>query len=254
MNKVTVEPKRLVELFRRALMNATIDGALIRFTPSGVIATVTKGTYGAFGTYRPTYFKTYEIAEDVDIKVTPIFLKNLESLKMNNVETCSVGFDLPNNRLLFEVGGDKWSAILPNPDIKTLGIDERKNIKDVPGVGLLATSVADNPQFQAILSVDKMGTPKAERVTLSLNDKTMLLKWDMDGDATRDMQLETSKVRVPRKIITPEDKQNYTFHMQYVIDILANFVGEIVITVAETAMFVTQVSTDMSLMYFVATT
>src|SRR5271157_6274896 len=125
MFKITLEPKRLLDMFKKSLMNGVSDSAFIRFTPKEAITHVSQGTYGTYGVYQPTYFSEYVCDIMTEIKVTKQFLKNLDELHIGSEQSVMVESDIPNNKLLFIAGGKRWTPSVPNPqNIKSIGVPE----------------------------------------------------------------------------------------------------------------------------------
>jgi hypothetical protein len=264
MFKITLEPKRLLDMFKKATMNGESDSAFIRFTPQEAITNVSQGTYGTYGVYKPTYFGEYVCDAMTEIKITKQFLKNLDELHIGSESSVTVESDIPNNKLQLIAGGNRWTPSIPNPqNIKSVGVAESTiPVADVENIGFLPTKRVNTPiQFQAKIGRERIIIPNFQDVVISILDNSMKLEWEMDGHAERDMKLDPQKVLVPRKqmetdIIPPDTQfgyQKYKFGVKYLKSLLESFDGEITITMFQKAMFITQQSKDVNMMCFLAT-
>jgi hypothetical protein len=263
MFKITLEPKRLLDMFKKALMNGESDSAFIRFTPKEAITHISQGTYGTYGVYQPTYFTEYVCDANTEIKITKQFVKNLDELHIGSEQSVMVESDISNNKLTLIAGSSRWTPSIPNPqNMKAFGVLESTiPVSDVEGIGFLPTKRQSTPiQFQTKIGSERLMIPNFQDVAISVLDKTMKIEWDMDGHAERGMALDPIKVLVPRKkmetdMLPPDavlDFQKYNFNVKFLAKLLDNFSGEMVITIFQKAMFLTQQTKDVNMMCFTA--
>lgn len=264
MFKITLEPKRLTDMFNKALMNGISDSAFIRFTPKEAITHVSQGTLGTYGVYQPTYFTEYVCDNTTEIKITKPFVKNLEALRIESEQSVMVESDISNNKLQLIAGSKRWTPAIPNPqNIKSIGVPESTiPVSDIEGVGFLPTKRQSTPiQFQTKIGRERLTIPNFADVAISLLDTSMKIVWDMDGQAEIDMKLDPLKVLVPRKKMEtdalppdiPLEYQKYSFNVKYLASLLESFSGEITLTMFQKSVFITQQSKDVNMMCFLAT-
>jgi hypothetical protein len=265
MFKITLEPKRLLDMFKKALMNGLSDSAFIRFTPQEAITNVSQGTYGTYGVYQPTYFSEYVCDAMTEIKITKQFIKNLDELYIGSEQSVTIESDIPNNKLQLVAGGKRWTSSIPNPqNIKSVGVAESSiPVTDVEGIGFLPAKRQSTPiHFQTKIGRERLVIPNFPDVSISVLDTSMKLEWEMDGHAEMNMNLDPQKVLVPRNHfetdtpITPEvpfNYQKYNFNVKLLKSLLESFAGEITITMFQKAIFITQQSKDINMMCFLAT-
>jgi len=249
MTKIVSEPKKLMDLVRRALVNGQLEAAIFSFSPSGLSTKATKaGTFGGYTTYHSPFFKEYVCEQPVEIKLTKNFLANLESLRFGSEDQISVEIDLPNNRLNILAGKREYHPVLSNPDVQLLSFP----FSERPGIGMLPTDTTKPIHFQAKVVADVLGTPKVDKVSYHTVGIELTLELDKDGPYKQ--TITPSSVLIPRKVTGPDEKTTYTFFVEHMTDILACFVGEVIITMYERVIFITQPDKDQSLMFFTATT
>jgi len=253
-----IDPKRLIEMFRKALMNNELKvGAVLRFTPTGVVTSSFALTYGAYGVYNTSYFKSYKCDMNTDIKITPIFLKNLEDMQFTTESSCKVELDISGTDLKIDAGGRHWSPILPKLKIETVGFEDSKLIlsyKDNIGYLPMSKTNMDIPiHFQCKIDTSVLDLPKTVKVNAFLVNKLMTMKWDLDGPAEQIVNISENKVIVPRVLSQPEDKNVYGLTIPYMSSILTCLAGEINLTFYEKVLFITQVTPDTILTYFMST-
>jgi hypothetical protein len=264
MFKITLDPKRLTDMFKKALISGDSDSAFIRFTPTEAIAHISQGTYGTYGVYPTTYFSEYVCDANTEIKITKQFVKNLDELHIGSEQSVLIESDIPNNKLLIVAGGKRWNPSIPNPqNMKSVGVPESSiPVTDVEGIGFLPTKRQSTPiHFQAKIGCERLVIPNFPDVAISVLDKTMKLEWDMDGGAENDMKLDPLKVSVPRKMLEKDlvqqngqlGFQKYNFNVNYLKSLLENFSGEITLTMFEKAVFITQQTKDVNMMCFLST-
>ena len=264
MFKITLEPKRLLDMFKKATMNGESDSAFIRFTPQEAITHVSLGTYGTYGVYQPTYFSEYVCDAMTEIKITKQFLKNLDELHIGSEQSVTIESDITNNKLQLVAGSKRWTPSIPNPqNINSIGVPESTiPVSDVADVGFLPTKRQNTPiQFQTKIGRERLMIPNLQSVTISVLDKSMKIMWDMDGKAENDMKLDPQKVSIPRihldtdEPLSPDakfDYQKYNFNVKFLASLLESFSGEITLTIFQKAMFITQQSKDVNMMCFTA--
>lgn len=265
MFKITLEPKRLLDMFRKALMNGESESAFIRFTPQEAITNVSQGTYGTYGVYQPTYFTEYVCDTMTEIKITKQFVKNLDELHIGSETSVTIESDIPNNRLMLVSGSKRWTPTIPNPqNIKSVGVaDSTIPVDNVENVGFLPIKREKTPiHFQTKIGRERLMIPNFSNLVISVVDNSMKIEWDMDGHAETDMNLDPLKVTVPRKHLetdapltqeVPFDYQRYKFNEKFLSSLLESFAGEITITMFQKAIFITQQSKDVNMMCFLAT-
>lgn len=251
-------------MFKKALMNGVSDSAFIRFTPKEAITYISQGTYGTYGVYQPSYFTEYICDENTEIKITKQFAKNLDELSIGSELSVLVESDIPNNKLTIISGGKRWTPLIPNPqNMKLIGVPESTvPVSDVESIGFLPTKRQSTPiHFQAKLGRERLVLPNFQDVSISILDKTMKLEWDMDGHAENNMNIDLIKVLVPRKKMetdiisvgqTDTDFQKYNFNVKLLSGMLESFSGEIILTMFQKAIFITQQIKDVNMMCFLA--
>jgi hypothetical protein len=256
MFKIVGDPKRIVDLFRKALLGDLFVGSLLRFNKDEIVTSAYYGMYGAYATYKPAFFKEYICDGATDLELTKVFVKNFAEQGFPSYESCSVESDMVNNRLLIVAGGLRWFPNVSNPNVDTVGFNDSKlPMIFTDGVGYLPVNLKKQPiHFQAKINISKLNIPKAgEFLYLKPTDKMLMLEWDLDGNAELDIPLTPEAVSVPHAVTVTDGKDKYKFHLSYFKDILSNFGGEVTMTVYERAIFFNSVSPEKTLTYFLAT-
>lgn len=247
MIKLTAEPKRLIDMIRKSLINGKqLDSVSALFTPAGVIfSDLSKGVMGCECSFNPSYFKSYTVDEEREILFKKDFLDSLGKLRFGGEDEIELSIDDENNCFRIRAGEKKWDPKLS--EVSDTRIPFQRH--EVSGIGVLPSKPTDTSQSvlaQLSIGVDKLNTPDVEKATLRINeDETISVELDLIGPFA-----EKFKPTQTRKM-TPGA---HTTFVGMLADILANFVGEVWLTIYDKFIFVTQVSEDYSLMYLTSTT
>jgi len=251
MFKIVSETRVILDVMRKSVMNDLLSGSVARFTSKGLITSSSFGTYGCFADYKPEHFNEFLVDVQTDMCINQLLLKNFEEMGFMSDVPCQIESDLANNRLLVVSGSKRWMPNLSNANVETVGFpDSGIKLSLVEGIGYLPVT-ARPIMFQAKVNTDKLSIPRSgDFLAFYPLDKTLRLKWDMDGPAEMDVPLAPENVSVPH---VSKEKEFYTFHQSYIKKILANLKGDITITFYEKSIIFNQVSPSVSLMYFIAT-
>lgn len=247
MLKFSVEPKRLQEMIRKALMNDSFPNAIATFSPTGVeVGDSSLRTKGSFCTFTPQYFKTYEVDEEHDVVFNHALLEGLSALRFSTEEEVTVEVDFEGKKFL--IASNKGFDWRPNLSEET-GQKPSFGKEMVAGIGYLPNDPREDRQLrnQFATSVDSLATPKVEQASLRIVDRALTLELDYSGPFKRPITLESSKVR---KI---DVNMLSTVFVEDLTNVLANFQGDMWVNMYDKALFFTQVTTDFTMMFFIGT-
>ena len=253
-----IDPKQLLDLFRKALMNDEMTGAVLRFTPTNVVTSSFAMTYGAYGDYNLSRFKNYKCDAVTDIKISPAFVNNFETIQITSEPLCFVEFNTGDKTLKVTAGPRRrWTPNIPNLEVKTVGFEDSKLILvKKENVGYLPTSKTNRDvpiHFQCKIDASSVDLPKTEKATVVLDNDTMMLKWDLDGAAELDINIDKTKVIIPRILSQPEEKHAYDVMIPYVRQMLSVLKGEVYFTFFEKTWCITQITPEAAITYFIST-
>jgi len=256
MIKFEIDPKRLIDMIRMGLINGILNEVCATFTPTEVVLSdISKGTLGSYGKFNKTYFKSYE----VDVPNQKIILKKeliagLTDLRFTTEDSILVNMDIENNKINFlSPSGKKWDTNM-STEINTKVISF--GLEYVAGVGILPSDKTRIKNYQTKIPVKLLtdNLAKVEKVTLVPKETDVLVKMSYNGDYEGKMSLKSEDITIPSDPTKPKE---YTVFIEYLNSILANFSGNIYMTLYDLAMIVTQDYTketpDYTLMYFCAT-
>lgn len=242
--KFSTEPKRLIDMIRKALINGKqLDSVSGLFSPTGVVfSDLSKGVIGCECAYPPSYFKSYDVDEEKEILFKKDLLDALSKLGFGAEDVATLDVDEEKNCFHIVAGGKRWDPTLSEVSDTRVPFERH----EVTGIGVLPTDESKPVVAQFVIGVDKLKTPDVEKVTLRINnDRTLSVELDLIGPFAEKF--------TPTQVRTMNAGAHTTF-VNMLSDILANFVGEVWLTIYEKFIFVTQLSEDSSLMYLTSTT
>lgn len=244
MIKIVTEPSRLVDIIRKSLMNGELDVAVASFSPEGlVISDISKRTMGSYCTFSRGFFKQYHVDETQDVIINKAFLDNLTMAMFGREEEVSLEVDLENKKFIIDSKKHHWEPTLSEETGEKITWE---TLKEMPEVGFVIQA-EDRPILnQFSLPVDELNTPKVEKLTFKVLNKQLTIELELDGPWKKTPTLmKTKKLDVDGVS---------TVYIKFLTAITASFKGEVWITVYERGIFITQITTDFSLMYSLAST
>lgn len=249
MTKIVCSAQKFLDMIRMGLVNNHFDAMEVSFTPTLITTTTSRaGTFGSWNTFKPTYFKEYSCVAPETIKLTKALHSNLMTLKFAGDDQITIDVDLANSRLTISGPRSNYAPVLTNPDVQPLKI----TLTEKPTIGLLPASETRPVHYQIRVPARSLATPKMEKnakVTYKVNGKDLILDLNLGG--VYNEQITPLEVLKPREAATGE-KTSYTFFVDHLADILANFSENVVVTIYERGIFITQMNEAYSLMYMTA--
>jgi hypothetical protein len=220
----------------------------VSFTPAGVTTTTSRaGTFGAYITYKPAYFKEYVCQTPETVKFAKSLFANMQSLKFGDEQEITVETDLVNSRLNITGSRRDYHPVLTNPDVQPL----KMTLAEKPTIGWLPAKEDRPVHYQIRVPASALATPKVGKVTYKTSGSCLILDLNLGG-AYNEMITPTEVLKARNAV--QGEKVDYTFFVDHLMDILANFSDNVVVTIYEKGIFITQLSDTYSLMYMTAVT
>jgi hypothetical protein len=248
MTKLVCSPGKFLDIIRKGLINNHFEAMDVEFAPTGVTTTTSRaGTFGSHNTYKPAYFKEYVCQATESVKLTKELFENMQKLKFGEEQEITVETDLVNSRL--NIAGVKrdYHPVLTNPEVQPL----KMTIAEKPTIGWLPAKEDRPIHYQIRVPASDLATPKVDKVTYKTGGATLILDLNLGGAYNE--KITPTEVIKPRNAAQGE-KTDYTFFVDHLTDILANFSDLVVVTIYEKGIFITQLNDNYSLMYMTAVT
>jgi len=259
MIKVSLGPKRFSDMLRKVLINnkgiESISGII---SPSGVsFSDTSKGVMGTQCHFSRRYFEHgYEVDEEYEVLFTKAILDGFTDLRFGTEDKVALVLDKENNCFHVTGGTKKW-----DPKFTEFKLQQEQESKpnynqyehrigfgltESPGVGFLPTDMSRPIFGQFSISAQKLSVPDVEKATIRIGEgNTIIAELDYTGPFSETL------VPLQMRSMTPGA---WTLFVGMLKDILANFPGELWVTIYEKVVFFTKVEDDYSLMYFMAVT
>jgi len=244
MIKIELEPKRLMDMLSKSLINAKgIESVSAIISPTGMaFSDISKRVLGVYAQFNQSYFTNYEVDEDREVMFTKEFLDGLSNLRFGEEDRVSIQVDDANNCFLVRAGGKSW-----DPKLSQVA-DERIKFKlnEVPGIGTLPTQPKTPMLSQFSIGVDKLNAPDVEKITLRIVEgEALSMELDYGGPFTEQLTAVQTRTMTAGA---------WTLFVEMLRNILNNFKGEVWVAVYEKIVFFTRIEEDYSLMYFMSVT
>ncbi len=249
LTKFSCSPQKFLDIIRKGLINNHFEAMEVSFTPELVTTSTSRaGTFGVHNTFKPGYFTKYECPAPETIKLTKELFANMQSLKFGSEAEITVETDIPNSRLNISGTRSDYHPVLSNPEVQPL----KMTIAEKPTIGWLPAKEDRPIHYQIRVPASALSTPKGiDKVTYRTNGPSLTLYFTLGG--------EYSEKITPLEVMKPRtagqgEKIDYTFFIDHLADILANFSDNVVVTIYERGIFITQLNDTFSLMYMTAVT
>lgn len=253
MIKIKIESRRMLDMLRMALINDKgIDAISGLISPTGIVfSDNSKGVIASQCSFGRSYFKEpYDVDETREINFKAAILKGLSDLKFGSEDETTFEIDGQENNFRFRAGSKKWDP--PMSAFKELGSDNLSvdrivyGLGERAGIGILPTD-ADQPIFaQFKIDPSKLVIPDVEKVTFTIaEDKSLAIDLDYSGPFSETLTPTEVRTMTPGK---------WTLVVELLKHVLANFKGEVWVTVYEQFFFFTMSETEYSLMYLLSVT
>jgi len=259
MMKFTLGPKHLTEMLRKALINAKqLESISAIISPSGIhFSDISLGVTASDCFFSRGYFEGgYSVDEEYEVLIKRELLEAFEKLRFPSEDSVTVEVD-KNEKCFHIVGGGKdWHPKMFDFKLQTSDAsqanynhaDTRINFKtaEVTGIGTLPIDPNRPIMSQFAIGVDKLVTPDVEKVSIRVGE----------AEAT---SLELDFLGPFKQALTPTKKRKmtpgvYTLFVDKLQNILANFAGEVWVTIYERVIFFTMIEESYSLSYLSSVT
>jgi len=244
MMKIELEPKRLMDMLSKSLINAKeIESVSAIISPAGMLfSDISKGVLGVHALFNRGYFTTYEVDEEREVLFTKEFLDGLSNLKFGAEDSLSIEIDDDSNCFLIRAGDKSW-----NPKLTQVSDTRIKfGLNEVPNIGVLPTQPKTPMLSQFSIGVDKLIAPDVEKVTLRIVEgEALSMELDYGGPFTEKLTAVQTRTMTPGA---------WTLFVGILGNILNNLKGEVWVAVYEKIVFFTQIEEDYSIMYFTSVT
>lgn len=244
MMKIELEPKRLMDMLSKSLINAKeIESVSAIISPTGMLfSDISKGVLGVHAQFNRGYFTTYEVDEEREVLFTKEFLDGLSNLKFGAEDSLSIEIDDDSNCFLIRAGDKSW-----NPKLTQVSDTRIKfGLNEVPNIGVLPTQPKTPMLSQFSIGVDKLSAPDVEKVTLRIVEgEALSMELDYGGPFTEKLTAVQTRTMTPGA---------WTLFVGILGNILNNLKGEVWVAVYEKIVFFTQIEEDYSIMYFTSVT
>jgi len=248
LTKFSCSPQKFLDVIRKGLINNHFEAMEVAFKQDGVTTTTSRaGTFGAYITYKPAFFAKYECSVPETVKLTKELFANMQSLKFGGEPEITVETDLANGRLNITGSKSDYHPVLTNPEVQPL----KMTIAEKPTIGWLPAKEDRPIHYQIRVKASDLSTPKVDKVTYKTNGPNLTLDLNLGGAYNE--KIAAIEVLKPREAAQGE-KVDYTFFVDHLADILANFSDNVVVTIYERGIFITQLNDTFSLMYMTAVT
>jgi len=244
MLKIELEPKRLMDMLSKSLINAKeIESVSAMISPTGMLfSDISKGVLGVHAQFNRSYFTKYEVDEEREVLFTKEFLDGLSDLKFGVEDSLTVEIDDENNCFLIRAGGKSWDPKLTQVSDTRI----KFGLNETPDIGVLPTKPKTPMLSQFSIGVGKLSTPDVEKVVLRIAEEEALsMELDYGGPFTEQL------TAVQTRSMTPGA---WTLFVEILSNILSNFKGEAWVSVYDKIVFFTQIEEDYSMMYFTSVT
>jgi len=228
--------EQFLDFIRKGLVNNHFDAMEAKFTQTGVTTTTSQaGTFGSYNKYKPGCFKEYVCAEPETIKLTKELFTKIQDIKGG--QEITIETNLFNNRLnIIESDGSDYHLALTNPEVQLFKL----TLAEYSRIGWLPAKKDRPVLYQARFNVKSLPIWKVDKVTYSTNGQSFTCGCYLGGNYLETVQpIEVLKTSFGK----------FTFFSDHISDILKCFKGNVVFTIYERGMFVTQLHGTHSLMY-----
>ena len=252
----------MVDMIRKALMGKSLENTTAVFCQDGVIlsdcAPKTRGTqvYLAkqyFTGYQVPEVEPYTLTDErqrsisypgIPIAFNQKTIEGLESLRFPGEESISFGIDSIHKQMLFKgPSGKKWDP----PLLGLPGTMITFGLQHVPGVGVIPSDQTRPIYIQFAIPIDRLILVKVDKLTIKvLGGKLTLSGIHLDGPFEDPLE--------PTRRMVMDNDFSATVFTEYLQNILSTMVGEVVFTIYEKMLFITQETNDYTYTHYVSLT
>lgn len=233
--------------------NKGIDSISGLISPTGIVfSDISKGVIASHCVFGREYFKEpYNVDETKEINFKSTILAGLSNLKFGGTDDTTFEINNEENFIDFRADGKKWfPSMSAFKEVGENGLSVDRvgfALAEQAGIGILPTD-PDRPilaQFK--INGNKLVIPDVEKVTFTVAEgNSLALDLDYSGGAFSEALVPTET-----RTMTPG---KWTLVVELLKHVLANFSGEVWVTVYEKFFFFTMSEAEYSLMYLLSVT